>query len=339
MGYCPSFGAQVSEISCHGNSDDSTNDDNSVASDVECIQINGWSTTGYGGGFDMGTWTVYAAQPELNGYTVYKWSEGNYYMYTLGHYYWYTISAELDSWSGLKGWCGNEDYSPGNTPILECDGVWGTGVRFYDCGSEPLILSACLDDAAESVRFLLDADDEGNYMQFDLHTEVGCWADSDEPVWKHTADDATLYYLHRDANLGAWMITMHLIEGDSVYECFEDTIEDCTAGTWIEFYSPEPDFEGKTRAVRTLDTASVEVSMGGAEKDKDMTVVDDLAIVLVVLLFVAVVGIVALLWCRRRNRAKGGVTFKNEDEHEITTPMTATVGDTVDVGTDEEDGN
>merc|ERR1719491_974427 len=257
-------------------------------SSAPCVKITGWSTTGYGGGFDSGTWTLYAAQPTENGFPGYKWSEGEYYMYALNWLLWYTISPTIGAFIYKDyGYC-SASGNKVNVPMLQCDGKWtkGSGVTFYECGAEPLILSACLDDAAESVRFLLDADDESAYMQFALHSEVGCWADSDEPVWMHTADDATLYYMHRDANLGAWMITMHLIEGDSVYECFEDNVEDCTAGTWIEFYSPESAIEGKTRAVRTLDTATVEVIASGESgaDDEGMTAMDDLAIVLVVLL-------------------------------------------------------
>jgi len=63
--------------------------------------------------------------------------------------------------------------------------------------------------------------------------------------------------------------------------------------------------------------------------------VDDLAIVLVVALIVAVVGVVALLWCRRK-RAKGAATFEAGDQEMGGVAQTAMVGDTVDVGTDEE---
>jgi len=323
-----------------------------TAEDGECVKITGWSTTGKEMWFDSGTWTVYAAQPEENGYPVYKWSEGEFYMYTLDSYYWYTISPTIGAFIYADyGYCNSGAAKGVNTPITQCDGKWtaGSAVNFYECGAEPLILSACLDDAAEYVRFLLDADDESEYMQFALHSEVGCFGDSDEPVWMHTTDDATLYYLHRDANLRAWQITSDLIEGSSVYQCFEDNIEDCTAGTWVEFYSPATSTAGTGAAVRTLDTATVEVivtAADGAEdegvtaadgaEDEGLSVVDDLAIVLVVLLIVAVVGVVVLLWCRR-SRAKGAVTFEPNDQEMGGAAQTTMVGgDTVDVGTDEE---
>ena len=54
------------------------------------------------------------------------------------------------------------------------------------------------------------------------------------------------------------------------------------------------------------------------------------------LLVVGVAGVVALLWCRRRNSNKDAVTFDAQDQGMGVTAPTTTVGDTVDVGTDEE---
>merc|ERR1719295_753501 len=331
-------GANVVE-GCDGTSDDDNDNDNNddvTVSDGECIEISGWGTTGWGTFGGTSQWQLYSAEPEYNGYPVYKWTQGDWFMYVMNYHDKYTISPSIGAFQNLKGWC-----DQASTPITQCDGVWsnGAGVSFYECGGQPFIIDACLDDAAEYVRFLLDGDDESEYMQFALHEEVGCWGDSDEPVWMHLDEVANAtYYLHRDAD--AWRITQHFIEGSIVYECFggSHNIEDCTAGTWNEHYSLTNSTVGVVRGVRVLDTATVEVSASAvaAEEEEGLSPIDDVAIVLVVLLIVGVAGVVALLWCRRRNSNKGAVTFDAQDQVMGAAQTTHTVGDTVDVGTDEE---
>jgi len=348
---CSFDNGRASDVACgnngntgtdDGDSDTNTGDDNSDNTGHEasgCVVLDGWELTRWGGGFEQGQFvktgeTYPGGENEQDGYAVYKWSEGEYYLYVMPGYLWYTLSPEVGLLRKLKGWCG-VDYGQ-HTDILDCDGVWGSAsnVMFRDCNADTFVFEPCLDGAAQLVRFLEDEDRVNEYMEFALLQEAGCW--NNEPVWQHTTDDDELYFMHRDVELGSWQITMELVEGDIVYQCFEDTLSECTAGTWNEFETTEVG-NFTTIAVREMESATVEVG-SSAEESEGLSTVDDLAIVLVVLLVLVVGCVVALLWCRR-NRVKGDVSFDAREMGGVAkTSKVATdeVGDTVDVGTDEE---
>jgi len=300
----------------------------------KCVVITGWDGTRWGGGFDDGQWEYHS---DYEGNAAYEWSEGGYYLYTMSYYKWYTIGPSIGAMSGLKGWCGND---VGTTiDVLECDGVWtkASNVIFSDCNAEAFVFEPCLDDAADVVHF--SNDDET--MSFELNSEFGCF--HNEPVWKHTADDDTVFYIHFESEYGVWEITVEYVENTAVYQCQSDVLADCGEGSWVELYSPDSDCTAVgadetpcvATAVRELETARVDLEYtdnSGSDGGNGVVV----AVVVAVLVLI-VVGVVGLCWWQRHRRMKGHAGTFDFEPKETAVTATDVQGDTVDVGgTDEE---
>jgi len=282
-----------------------------------------------------GQWNYHS---DYEGNKAYKWSEGDYYLYTLSGYKWYTISQSIGGWSSLKGWCGST-YGE-NIDVLDCDGVWysASNVIFRDCNDAGYVFEPCLDDAADYVHFQLDAD---SLMSFDLHSEMGCF--NNEPVWKHTTSLNEDWFLHFDSQYGVWSITTEWVEGTSIYQCTSDDLAECVEGSWIELYTP--DTAGCTAvnatntpcsatAARELTAARVDLAFNEESGDDSQGLSGAVigVIVVLALILVAVAGI--LLW-KRSKRMKGQHGFEDKTDT-VGINAADTAGDAVDVGTDEE---
>jgi len=301
---------------------DSDTSSNGGGDDTPCIVVDGWGDSKYGQNidFDYGQWIQDSNTPiDDNGYIVYKHTLSDFYLYTLPDFKEYTFSETVNEKVWPKGWCGAT-----TDDVTDCSGLWwqASNIKFYNCGEQPFIAEPCFDDAAELVRFLLDEDEVDEYMQFDLHSDVGCW--NEEPVWlledENEGENATLHFLHYNVGaargVGAWQITADYVEGDVVYWCDEEALSDCTAGTWKEL-NVSYIAAGVNLDENVLATATVTLG-ASADDGAGLSETDDVAIALVALLVVGVVGVVALLWCRaRRNKGQVEVGFEDADEIEV----------------------